>query len=109
LPVQDLTGKALLTALAVREEDVRNGKLTSIIFVRDRNQNGQEISGYIDYAHRLKVEDCSPYFECKKKFLPKPSDLSFYNWETQTCTQNPTPNFQVSLRDFGFVGMHIMM
>jgi hypothetical protein len=27
--------------------------------------------------------------------LPKPSDLSFYNWETQTCTSNATPNFQV--------------
>ena len=27
--------------------------------------------------------------------LPKPSDLSFYNWETQTSTSSPTPNFQV--------------
>eukprot|EP00965_Chrysotila_dentata_P161445 5332015-Pleurochrysis_carterae.AAC.1 len=27
--------------------------------------------------------------------MPKPSDLSFYNWETQTSTSNATPNFQV--------------
>ena len=26
--------------------------------------------------------------------MPKPSDLSFYNWETQTSTSNATQNFQ---------------
>ena len=26
--------------------------------------------------------------------MPKPSDLSYYNWETQTSTSNSTPNFQ---------------
>ena len=31
----------------------------------------------------------------QKKLLPKPADLSYFNWETQTCTSNPTPNFQV--------------
>ena len=42
----------VLKALAEREENVRNGRLTTIIFIRDRNARGQEISGYIDYAHR---------------------------------------------------------
>eukprot|EP01083_Nonionella_stella_P003135 8930_1 len=84
-----------LQALADREEDVRNGKLTSIIFIRDRNSKGQEISGYVDYAHRLRTEEFTAYFERKKRFLPRSSDLSYYNWETQTCTSNPTPNFQV--------------
>jgi hypothetical protein len=73
-----------LQALADREEMVRNGKLTSILFIRDRNAKGQEVSGYIDYAHRLKIEDFTPYFARKKKLLPRPSDLSYYNWETQT-------------------------
>ncbi len=27
--------------------------------------------------------------------MPRPSDMSFYNWETQTCTSSATPNFQV--------------
>lgn len=54
------------------------------------------MSAYIDYAQRLKTEDLDPVFECKKKLLPRPSDLSFYNWETQTSTSNGTPNFQVS-------------
>jgi len=36
-----------------------------------------------------------PYFERKKVLMPKPADLSFYDWETQMSTSNPTPNFQV--------------
>lgn len=42
----------LLQALQQREESVRNGKLTTIIFIRDQNAKGQEVSGYIDYGHR---------------------------------------------------------
>ncbi|KAG2484112.1 hypothetical protein HYH03_017063 [Edaphochlamys debaryana] len=82
-------------ALKDREEAVRNGKLTTIVFIRDKNSKGQEVSGYIDYGHRLKTENCEPYFDRKKRLMPRPSDLSFYNWETQMSTSNPTPNFQV--------------
>ena len=64
-----------LRELASREEANRSGKMTSIVFIRDNNQRGQEISGYIDYAHRLKTEDFEPYFSGKKKLLPRPSDL----------------------------------
>ena len=85
----------LLQALAQREEAVRSGKLTTIVFIRDKNEKGQEVSGYIDFAHRLKTENLKPVFEQRKRLLPKTSDLSFYNWETQTSTSNPTPNFQV--------------
>lgn len=92
---KDLSSRPLLAALAAREEMVRNGKLTCIIFIRDVNARGQEVSGYIDYAHRLKVEEFEPYFEGKKKLLPRPSDLSFYNWDNATSTSNSSPNFQV--------------
>ncbi|KAK3284686.1 hypothetical protein CYMTET_7678 [Cymbomonas tetramitiformis] len=92
---KDLAGCPVLQALAQREEAVRNGKLTTIIFIRDRNGKGQEVSGYIDYAYRLKTENLEPIFDFKKRLMPKSSDLSFYNWETQTSTSNPTPNFQV--------------
>lgn len=27
--------------------------------------------------------------------MPKPSDLSYFNWETQQSTANSSPNFQV--------------
>lgn len=84
-----------LKALAQKEEANRSGKMTTIIFIRDKNARGQEISGYIDYAHRMKTEDFEPYFAGRKRLLPRPSDLSFYNWETQTSTSNPTPNYQV--------------
>lgn len=47
----------------------------SVIFIRDRNSHGQEVSGYIDYAHRLKTEDFEVYFNGKKRLLPKPTDL----------------------------------
>ena len=92
---KDLTGFPLLQALGQREELVRNGKLTTIIYIRDKNSKGQEVSGYIDYAHRLKSENFEPYFERKKRLMPHTSDLSFYNWETQTASSNPTPNFQI--------------
>lgn len=46
-------------------------------------------------AHRLKAEDFEPYFNCSKRLLPKPSDLSYFNWETQRSTSNSSPNFQV--------------
>ncbi|XP_068127241.1 cilia- and flagella-associated protein 299 [Hyperolius riggenbachi] len=84
-----------LKALALREEANRNGKMTSIIFIRDKNSHGQELSGYIDFAHRLKTEDFEAYFSGKKKLLPRPTDLSFYNWETHVSTSNASPNYQV--------------
>lgn len=52
-----------MQALAEREELVRSGKLTTIIFLRDFNSKGQEVSGYIDLAHRMRTEDFVPIFE----------------------------------------------
>mmetsp|Transcript_15759 Transcript_15759/g.46582 ORF Transcript_15759/g.46582 Transcript_15759/m.46582 type:complete len:239 (-) Transcript_15759:358-1074(-) len=89
----------LLQALKDREEAVRNGKLTTIIFVRDKNAKGQEVSGYIDFGHRLRSENMEAVFDRKKRLMPRPTDLSFYNWETQMSTSNPTPNFQVIADD----------
>jgi hypothetical protein len=90
-----LADKPLLQALAAREELVRNGKLTCILFVRDLNAKGQEVSGYIDFAHRLKTENWEPYFDGRVKVLPRPSDLSYYNWDTQASTSSASPNFAV--------------
>ncbi|XP_040336136.1 cilia- and flagella-associated protein 299 isoform X2 [Herpailurus yagouaroundi] len=82
-----------LKALAVREEDNHNGK--TVIFIRDKNSHGQEVSGYIDYAHRLKIEDFEVYFSGKRRLLPKPTDMSFYNWDSHVAVWNSTPNYQV--------------
>lgn len=35
-------------------------------------------------------------FERKKRLLPRPTDLSFYNWDSQVSTSNATANFQVN-------------
>ncbi|XP_010626897.1 cilia- and flagella-associated protein 299 isoform X1 [Fukomys damarensis] len=84
-----------LKALAMREEDNRSGKVSSVIFIRDKNSYGQEVSGYIDYADRLKTEDFEVYFSGKKRLLPRPTDLSFYNWDSQVAVCNSSPNYQV--------------
>lgn len=93
---KDLSAYPFLQALANREDLVRNGKLTCIIFLRDTNSKGQEVSGYVDYAHRL-ANDANFHliFDRKKKLMPKPSDLSYFNWHTKVSTHNSTPNFQV--------------
>ena len=72
-----------------------NGKLTTIIFVRVINSRGMEVSGYIDFGHRLRTEDMTSIFEGKRLLMPKPSDLSFFNWKTKMSSFNHTPNFQV--------------
>lgn len=73
-----------------------NGRLLTIIFLRIENPAKKvEVSGYIDYAHRLKIEDFRPIFEGKIKLMPKPTDLSYYNWKTGICASNDSPNFKV--------------
>ncbi|KAK0057323.1 cilia- and flagella-associated protein 299 isoform X1 [Biomphalaria pfeifferi] len=85
----------LLRALQMREEGNRNGKNWSIFFLRMNNSKGQEVSAYIDYAHRLSTEDFGPIFDLNKPFLPHKSDLSFLNWETSDAVWNDSPNYQV--------------
>lgn len=82
-------------ALAAREEANRMTRLLTIIFVRDRNHLGHEISAYIDYAHRLKLEDFTSVFLGENKLIPSTNDLSFYNWDTHMCTSNDTNNFRL--------------
>ncbi|XP_049619363.1 cilia- and flagella-associated protein 299 isoform X3 [Syngnathus scovelli] len=64
-----------LRELAEREEANRTGKMTSLLFIRDVNAAGQEVSGYLDYAHKLQTRDFAPYFSGRKKLMPGPRDL----------------------------------
>lgn len=84
-----------LLALAEREEANRAGRMTTIIFIRDKNAKNQEVSGYIDYAHRLKIEDFEPIFLGKKRMMPRLTDLSFFNWDSMVVQCQSTPNYQV--------------
>ncbi|XP_077416539.1 cilia- and flagella-associated protein 299 isoform X2 [Vanacampus margaritifer] len=84
-----------LGALAEREEANRTGKMTSLIFIRDMNAAGQEVSGYIDYAHRLQMQDFAPYFSGRKKLVPGPRDLCYYNWTNQMSASTCSFNYDV--------------
>ncbi|KAG7465404.1 hypothetical protein JOB18_016093, partial [Solea senegalensis] len=88
-----------LKALAEREEANRSGRVNSVVFIRDQNPLGQEVSGYIDLAHRLRSQDFDFYFSGKKKLMPGRSDLCYYNWKTQVSTSNSSPNFEVIYDD----------
>ena len=84
-----------LIELAAREENIKTGRLTSILFLRYQKEK-KEISGYIDLAHRMKTENFKKYFEKPREILlQKPTDLSYYNWESLKAYANESPNFRV--------------
>jgi len=82
-------------ALASREEALRNGRMTTIVFIRDAGKQGRnEVSGYIDLADRMKTEDFRKIFMKKKLLLPRNTDLSFFNWDTNIALINDSANFR---------------
>ncbi|KAL4714055.1 hypothetical protein ACJJTC_008409 [Scirpophaga incertulas] len=83
--------------LAVREQANRLGIVQSIIFVRHYTKGGFEISGYIDYAHRLISEDWAPFFKTNKMLWPKLNDLGYYHWRHGTVRNNMTRNYKPTL------------
>ena len=68
--------------------------MTTILFIRTIHNGKNEISGYIDLAHRMKTEDFKNVFMKRVKIEPRPSDLSYYSWESQICYINDSPNFR---------------
>ncbi|XP_077572036.1 cilia- and flagella-associated protein 299 [Stigmatopora nigra] len=68
---------------------------SSLIFIRDVNALGQEVSGYMDYAHKLQTHDFAPYFSGRKKLLPGPLDLCYYNWSTQVSASTSSVNYEI--------------
>eukprot|EP00043_Microstomoeca_roanoka_P000837 m.29403 g.29403 ORF g.29403 m.29403 type:complete len:246 (+) comp10525_c0_seq3:129-866(+) len=89
-----------LQAIAEREEPNRIGKMMTILFIRDKNSKGQEVSGYIDLAERLENDDFELYFSGRKRLMPRPTDLSYYNWVTQTASSNPSSNYTVLANEY---------
>ncbi|KAG0619699.1 hypothetical protein M758_4G158100 [Ceratodon purpureus] len=96
---KDVSAHPFLLALQEREKPVREGKLSTVIFIRDYLKNGQEVSGYIDYAERMKTTDLEPVFLLKRRFLPTPEDLSFFNWHSNISTTRQTPSWLVIADD----------
>lgn len=87
----------LMQELAKREEGNIHNKFLTIIFLRNHNARGEEESAYIDYSARLHEEDWEVYFEGKKKLVPLPTDLSYYNWKKAETLYTSSLNFEVVL------------
>ncbi|GFR04016.1 cilia- and flagella-associated protein 299 [Trichonephila clavata] len=90
------TSCKLMQELAKREKDNLNGCLATIIFIRDVNEKGEEVSAYIDFTHRLRTEDWILYFTGEKKIVPLETDLSFYNWTKGNSHHTSSTNFEVT-------------
>jgi len=54
--------------------------MTTILFIRCKHKDNQEISGYIDLAHRMKTEDFRAVFMKNEIIVPNMRDLSYYSW-----------------------------
>ncbi|XP_075218685.1 cilia- and flagella-associated protein 299-like [Lycorma delicatula] len=98
----------VLMALSLRERQNRIGKLHTIIFIRVLTRLGSEISGYIDYAHRLRSGQWTPIFQGRKILKPNITDLGYYNWRTGYSQCNHSDNYKVlSSRPLSIVMSHI--
>ena len=86
---------SFLHALQQREYDVRNGRKSTIIFIRYRDTNKKEYSAYIDYRERLKIDNFEDIFNGKKDLIPRSSDLSYYNWNSQRVYSCDSTFFRV--------------
>ncbi|XP_011308927.1 uncharacterized protein C4orf22 homolog [Fopius arisanus] len=84
----------VITELSLRERSNRLGILSTIIFVRATPSPGLEVSGFIDFAHRLRRENWRPFFEGRRKLRLGRSDMSFYNWKTKRLSLNETDNYE---------------
>ena len=86
---------SFLDQLQERESEVRNGRKSTIIFIRYKDKKGKETSAYIDYRERLKNDEMEGIFKEGKTLLPKPTDLSYYNWTLQKVMSNDSTFFRV--------------
>ena len=86
---------SFLDQLAERESEVRNGRKSTIIFIRYKDKKGKETSAYIDFRERLKSDEMEGVFKEGKPLLPKPTDLSYYDWTLQKVNSTDSTFFRV--------------
>ncbi|XP_037052324.1 cilia- and flagella-associated protein 299-like [Bradysia coprophila] len=92
-----------LQELSLRERSNRVGMMTTIISMRHRKPNGEEISGFIDFAESLtkcmeSVEDARidwyAVFNYSKRVWPTKHDLGYFNWSTGYSCMNDSKHFK---------------
>lgn len=77
--------------------------MQTIIFIVARQASGFDISGYIDYAASLRSyyldlrgsTNWRRIFDGSEKLRPKPTDLSFYDWQKKIFSYNDSENYHV--------------
>lgn len=96
--IHSVSDSAILSALAERELENRENRISTAIFMRIRMANNHEISVYIDYADRLNSShaEWKQIFHNRKPIRPRfRRDLSYYNWSTRVIRFNNTTNFTI--------------
>ena len=92
---KDFPVGTFLYELAIREQEVRNGRKSTILFIRYKDTNGKEYSAYIDYRERLKNDNFEEIFNGSKDLIPKTTDLSYYGWNQKKVCSNDSTFFRV--------------
>lgn len=59
------------------------------------SKRGWRVYNSVFSHHHSITADFSSFAMYRKRLLPKPTDLSYYNWETQLSTSNSSPYYQV--------------
>ena len=86
---------SFLDQLQERENEVRNGRKSTIIFIRYKDKKGKETSAYIDFRERLKNDEMEGVFKEGRPLIPKSTDLSYYNWNLQKVASTDSTFFRV--------------
>lgn len=87
--------------------------MQTIIFLQFRQRNGFDLSGYVDFHQSLQEcitavpghTDWPAVFAGRKLLKPKPTDLSFYDWQKKRCEYTDSENWRsfVYLGDLKFI------
>lgn len=96
-PPKVIAAEPFFAALAAREEQLLDERLSTVLFLRAVLQvkdKQVETSAYIDLADRLTHENFADYYSGRRLLLPKPTDLSYYNWLTNRCQFNESASFR---------------
>ncbi|KAM7352193.1 cilia- and flagella-associated protein 299 [Cochliomyia hominivorax] len=93
---------AVLRELAVREKPNIQKNISTIIYIKYRLKSGFEVSSYIDYEHSLRQANLhighhnwSGIFGKEEPLIPKPTDLSFFDWHKGIINCNNSENYAV--------------
>ena len=95
-------GEGLLKHLALRERPNRVGTMSTIIYIRQKDPSGVEVSGHIDFQQSLRnaktrqkgANDWFNIFRGNELLRLQKSDLSYYDWILSQTKINQTENYK---------------